>query len=47
MIKDLLFYLTVKRQSVSGRVSKYTWINKQKIEQNDPLKCLPVKWGAL
>ena len=33
---------SIKRQSVSSRVSEYTWNNK-----NDPAKCLPVKWGAL
>ena len=38
---------SIKRQSVSGRVSKNTWNNKKKIEQNDPAKCLPVKWSAL
>ena len=45
--KGLLPGSKPKRQSVSGRVSKYTWNNKQHIEQNDPSKCIPVKWGAL
>ena len=38
---------SIKRKSVSSRASEYTWNNKQKTEQNDPTKCLPVKWGAL
>ena len=38
---------SIKRQSISCRVSKNTWNNKQTIEQNGPSKRLPVKWGAL